>query len=336
MTRGVSAAHAGSVRIGDRSVHRMGLGTNRLTDTEACRALLRRAVELGVDFVDTADIYQSSASETTIGNTFGRDTRGALVATKGGMTRTPDGMGSDGRPEYLRQTVEASLRRLRTDRIELYQLHRVDPRVPIEASVGALKEMQEEGRIHRIGVSNVTVEELDRARRVATIVSVQNRYNLLEREQEKVLEVLRGSLDRVHSVDADRAGQARRSEDAHGSRGCARSDRTPACPALAPQAIPGDAADPRHDLGRSPRGEPVRGRHRAERRRVPAAEPVIAPDSIDRQEGAIRRPQGVGRRGLDPPSRPRGPTRVEAEGRSSRPPRRTRRRRTRAAGGPAC
>ena len=188
MTRGVSAAHAGSVRIGDRSVHRMGLGTNRLTDTEACRALLRRAVELGVDFVDTADIYQSSASETTIGNTFGRDTRGALVATKGGMTRTPDGMGSDGRPEYLRQTVEASLRRLRTDRIELYQLHRVDPRVPIEASVGALKEMQEEGRIHRIGVSNVTVEELDRARRVATIVSVQNRYNLLEREQEKVLE----------------------------------------------------------------------------------------------------------------------------------------------------
>jgi pyridoxine 4-dehydrogenase len=188
MARGVSAAHAGSVRIGDRSVHRMGLGTNRLTDTEAGRALLRRAVELGVDFVDTADIYQASASETTIGNTFGSDTRGALVATKGGMTRTPDGMGSDGRPEYLRQTVEASLRRLRTDRIELYQLHRVDPNVPIETSVGALKEMQEEGRIHRIGVSNVTVEELERARRVAAIVSVQNRYNLLEREQEKVLE----------------------------------------------------------------------------------------------------------------------------------------------------
>jgi len=188
MAREASATHAGSVRVGDRSVHRMGLGTNRLTDTESSRALLRRAVELGVDFVDTADVYQSSASETTIGNTFGSDARSVLVATKGGMTRTPDGMGADGRPEYLRQTVEASLRRLRTERIELYQLHRVDPNVPIETSLGALREMQESGRIHRIGVSNVTVEELERARRVATIVSVQNRYNLLEREDEKVLE----------------------------------------------------------------------------------------------------------------------------------------------------
>jgi len=188
MTREVSAAHAGSVQVGDRTVHRLGLGTNRLTDTEPGRALLRRAVELGVNFIDTADVYQSNASERTIGRTLGGGARGVLVATKGGMVRTPDGLGADGRPEHLRQAVEGSLRRLGTECIELYQLHRVDPVVPIEVSVGALKEMQAAGRIRRIGLSNVTVEELERARRVATIVSVQNRYNLLEREHEKVLE----------------------------------------------------------------------------------------------------------------------------------------------------
>lgn len=188
MTREVSAARAGSVRIGDRTVHRLGLGTNRLTDTERGRALLRRALALGVNFIDTADVYQSNASERTIGNTLARSSRDILVATKGGMVRTADGLGSDGHPEHLRHAVEGSLRRLRTDRIELYQLHRVDPEVPIETSVGALKEMQEAGKIRRIGLSNVTVEELERAQRVATIVSVQNRYNILEREQENVLD----------------------------------------------------------------------------------------------------------------------------------------------------
>ena len=188
MAREVSAARAGSVQVGDRSVHRMGLGTNRLTDTEAARALLRRAVKLGVNFIDTADVYQSNASERTLGKTLGGSAHDVVVATKGGMVRTPDGRGVDGHPEYLRQAVERSLRRLRTDCIELYQLHRVDPQVPIETSVEALKEMQEAGRIRRIGLSNVTVEELERARRVASIVSVQNRYNLLERDEEKVLE----------------------------------------------------------------------------------------------------------------------------------------------------
>ena len=166
----------------------MGLGTNRLTDTDAARGLIRRAVQLGVDFIDTADVYQATASETTLGHTLGHNAGPVLVATKGGMVRSADGRGVDGHPEYLRQAVEASLRRLDTSCIELYQLHRVDPEVPIETSVAALKEMQGEGKIRRIGLSNVTVEELERARRVASIVSVQNRYNLLERDSEPVLE----------------------------------------------------------------------------------------------------------------------------------------------------
>lgn len=188
MTREISLAHAGSVRVGNRTVRRMGLGTNRLTDTEPGRALLRQALEWGVNFIDTADVYQSTASETTIGKTLGGEAHDVLVATKGGMVRTPDGLGAKGDPEHLRQALEGSLQRLRTHRIELYQLHRVDPQVPIETSVRALKEMQDAGLIRWIGLSNVTVEEIERARQVANIVSVQNRYNIVEREHEKVLE----------------------------------------------------------------------------------------------------------------------------------------------------
>jgi len=188
MVNTVSAASAGSVRLGDRTVHRLGLGTNRLIDTEPGRALLRRAVELDVNFIDTADVYQSNDSETTIGHVLGRGKPDVLVATKDGMVLAEDGGGLDGRPEYLRGAVEHSLRRLQVDCIELYQLHRPDPKVPIETSVGALREMQESGMIRRIGLSNVTVEEIERARRVAPIVSVQNRYNLFERESEPVLD----------------------------------------------------------------------------------------------------------------------------------------------------
>jgi pyridoxine 4-dehydrogenase len=187
MLRGVSATHAGSVRLGDRSVNRLGLGTNRLTDTEAGRSLLRRALDLDVNFIDTADVYQSNASEAAIGNTLGSQHPEVVVATKGGMVRSRDGRGADGHADYLRHAVEGSLQRLKVDCIELYQLHRVDPEVPIETSVGALKELQEAGKIRRIGLSNVTVTELERARKIASIVSVQNQYNLLERAQEDVL-----------------------------------------------------------------------------------------------------------------------------------------------------
>lgn len=175
------------MQIGDRSVHRLGLGTNRLVDGAPAREVLRRAVELGVDFVDTADVYQSGASETAIGATLGPLIHQIVVATKGGMTRSPAGHGVDGRPEHLREAVEASLQRLGTDHIELYQFHRPDPNVPFETSVETLRELQKAGKIRRIGLCNVTVDEIERARRVASIVSVQNRYNILERESENVL-----------------------------------------------------------------------------------------------------------------------------------------------------
>jgi pyridoxine 4-dehydrogenase len=188
MATELSAAHAGSVHLGDRAIHRLGLGTNRVTDTEPARTLLRRAVQLGVNFVDTADVYQLHASESTLGQVFGKNAPEVLVATKGGMLPSKEVRRVNARPEYLRQAVAESLRRLKVDRIELYQLHWVDPDVPIETSIGALKEMQDAGLIRRIGLSNVTVDEIERARRVANIVSVQNRYNLLERQNESTLE----------------------------------------------------------------------------------------------------------------------------------------------------
>ena len=176
-----------SIRLGDRTVHRLGLGTNRVTPSAEGRAILHRAIDLGVNFIDTADVYQSGASEETIGEVVPPSMNDVLVATKGGMIRTAEGLGTDARPEHLREAFEHSLRRLRRDRIDLYQLHRVDPRTPIEESLGVLREFQREGRIRHVGVSNVTLPELERARKVVTVVSVQNRYNLLEREGEEVL-----------------------------------------------------------------------------------------------------------------------------------------------------
>ena len=188
MMSDVPADRARTVALGDRKVHRIGLGTNRLTDSEPARAFLREAVELGLSFIDTADVYRSNESESTIGQALGPAAPGLVIATKGGLIRTAEGLTVDGRPEHLREAVEGSLRRLRTERIELYHLHRPDSKVPIESSVGALKEMQAEGKIRQIGISNVTVEDIERARRVAKIVSVQNRYSLWEREQEAVVD----------------------------------------------------------------------------------------------------------------------------------------------------
>jgi len=176
-----------SVLIGDRRVHRIGLGTNRVTDTAANRAFLRRAVELGVDFIDTADVYMSGESEVTIGAVFQGAPSDPLVTTKGGLVRVEGRYEVDGRPAHLRETLELSLRRLRTERLDLYLLHRVDPRVPVEESLGVLREFQDAGRIRQIGVSNVSVSELERARRVARIVCVENRYNIVDREAEDVL-----------------------------------------------------------------------------------------------------------------------------------------------------
>jgi aryl-alcohol dehydrogenase-like predicted oxidoreductase len=192
-----SSGPAGTLRLGDFDVSRLGFGAMRITGrgiwgppadrSEAVR-VLRRAVELGVTFIDTADSYGPGVSEELIGEALAPYPDGLVIASKGGLTRPgPDQWRTDARPAHLRAACEASLGRLRTDRIDLYQLHSPDPRVPLADSVGALVDLQREGKIRHIGVSNVDVGELAVARRVATIVSVQNRYNLADRSSDPVL-----------------------------------------------------------------------------------------------------------------------------------------------------
>jgi pyridoxine 4-dehydrogenase len=192
-----SAARSGTVVVGDLTVNRIGYGAMRITgpgiwgdppDPEASKSVLRRAVELGVNFIDTAAAYE--ASERLIGEALAPYPEGLVVATKAGHYRPgPNEWPIDASPGAIRRQTEQSLRDLRVERLDLQQLHRVDPRVPIEESVGALKELQDEGKVRHIGVSNVTVGELRRAQSVASIVSVQNEYNLADRRSDDVVEV---------------------------------------------------------------------------------------------------------------------------------------------------
>jgi pyridoxine 4-dehydrogenase len=185
---------------GDLEVRRLGFGSMRLTgegvwgepaDPEGARALLRHVVSAGVNLIDTADSYGPQTAEHLIAEALHPYPDDLVIATKGGFERPgPGAWEPAGRPERLLRACEASLRRLRLERIELYQLHTVDPKVPIEDSVAALAELQQEGKIRHIGVSNVSVEELERAREIAPIVSVQNRYNLSDRTSEEVLQVV--------------------------------------------------------------------------------------------------------------------------------------------------
>ena len=181
----------------DLTVFRLGFGAMRITgpgiwgepqNPDEARRVLQRAVELGINFIDTADSYGPEVSERIIGETLTPYTRGLVIATKGGLTRQgPNKWAPLGRPEYLRQQLELSLRHLRLQRIDLYQLHRIDPRVPVEETLGALKDMQSEGKIRHIGLSEVTAPEIERARKTVEVVSVQNRYNLTDRQHEPVL-----------------------------------------------------------------------------------------------------------------------------------------------------
>jgi pyridoxine 4-dehydrogenase len=163
---------------GELEVRRLGFGAMRIVeDRDEGMRVLRRAVELGVTLIDTADVYGGGASEEIVAAALHPYPDGVVIATKGGISRPFQDRVRDGRPEYLRRACEASLRRLKLERIDLYQLHRHDPEVPIEESVGALKELREEGKIRLIGVSNVSLEQLRAAQAVASIVSVQNEYN---------------------------------------------------------------------------------------------------------------------------------------------------------------
>jgi len=193
------AAASGTFTLGsDLTVNRLGFGAMRITgpgiwgepkDPAEAKRVLKRAVELGVNFIDTADSYGPEVSETLIGETLAPYPNGLVIATKGGLTRQgPDQWLPVGRPEYLRQCVEMSLRRLKTDTIDLYQLHRIDPKVPAEETLGALRDLQTQGKIRHIGLSEVSVEELEHAQTIVDVVSVQNLYNLTDRKAETLLD----------------------------------------------------------------------------------------------------------------------------------------------------
>jgi aryl-alcohol dehydrogenase-like predicted oxidoreductase len=196
----LDAAGAGYITLGgDLRVPRLGFGAMHLTgegvwglprDPATARRVLQRAVQLGVRFIDTADSYGPAVSEEIIAEVLHPYASDLVIATKGGIVR-PDRptWAAEGRPGHLRAACEASLRRLRVDRIDLYQLHTIDPRVPLEESIGELARLRQEGKIRHVGVSNFDVDELARARRIVPIVSVQNRYNVADRAADDVLDV---------------------------------------------------------------------------------------------------------------------------------------------------
>jgi pyridoxine 4-dehydrogenase len=198
-----TAAAAGPITIGgDLTVNRLGFGAMRITgrgiwgeppDVDEAKAVLRRAVELDTNFIDTADSYGPEVSENLIAEALHPYPDGLVIATKGGLERPgPGRWPANGRPDHLKEACEGSLRRLRLEQIPLYQFHRPDPRVPFGESIGALIELQREGKVRHIGLSNVTVQQLQEARRITPIVSVQNRYNHADRESDPVLEVCEG------------------------------------------------------------------------------------------------------------------------------------------------
>jgi pyridoxine 4-dehydrogenase len=198
-TEVVHAMASGTFAIGgDLTVNRLGYGAMRITgdgiwgepkDAEECKRVLRRTVELGVNFIDTADSYGPEVSERLIGEALAPYAKDIVIATKAGLTRQgPNKWLPVGRPEYLQQQVEMSLRRLKIERIDLWQLHRIDAKVPVAESLGAIKKLQEQGKIKHVGLSEVSVAEIVEARKTIEIVSVQNKYNIEDRAAEEVVE----------------------------------------------------------------------------------------------------------------------------------------------------
>ena len=195
----INAADSGTFKLGgDLPVHRLGFGAMRLTgngvwgppkDRKESIAVLRRAIELGVNLIDTAESYGPHASEEIIAEALHPYPKDLVIATKGGFDRPGPGKWvENARPERLREELEGSLKRLRLERIDLWQLHRIDPKVPVADQIGALVELQRAGKIRHIGLSEVQVEQIETVRRMAPVVSVQNRYNLVERDSEQVLD----------------------------------------------------------------------------------------------------------------------------------------------------
>ena len=272
----VTATKSGTIDLGDDlTVHRLGFGAMRVTgpgiwgeppDREEARALLRRVVELGVDFIDTADSYGPEVSEELIAEALSPYPDELVIATKGGLERpgrnrwTPNG-----RPGHLVQACEGSLRRLRLEQIPLYQYHRPDPRVPLEDSIGALVALKEQGKIRHIGLSNVDADQLRRAQALTPIVSIQNRYNLTDRSSESIVDLCGEGADRVPAVGAD-PGPRRRHRCARDRRS-PRRQRPSGHARLVARPLTDDARHPWHRFGVPPRSERRCRRSRVERRR---------------------------------------------------------------------
>ena len=194
----IHASAAGTFTLGgDITINRLGYGAMRITgdgiwgepkNPEEAKKVLRRAVELGVNFIDTADAYGPDVSERLIAEALYPYPKDLVIATKGGLTRSgPNAWAPVGRAEYLQQCVEMSLRRLKVERIDLWQLHRIDPKVPVEESLGIIKKLQQQGKIRHVGLSEVSPAEIDQAKKVMPIVSVQNQYNIGDRKHEDVV-----------------------------------------------------------------------------------------------------------------------------------------------------
>ncbi len=194
-----NAADSGTLQLGgDLPVHRLGFGAMRITgegvwgepkDEAEAKRLLKRSIEIGINFIDTSDAYGPEVSERLIAEALHPYPKGLVIATKGGLTRTgPQQWHPVGRPEYLQQCVEMSLRRLKIDRIDLWQLHRIDPKVPVEESLEPILKLQEQGKIRHIGLSEVKPNEIQQVQKLAKVVSVQNLYNIGDRKHEDTLE----------------------------------------------------------------------------------------------------------------------------------------------------
>lgn len=192
------ALKSGTFDIGGKRVHRLGFGAMRITgkgiwgpprDRKEAINVVRRAVDLGVDLVDTADSYGPHVSEEIVAEALYPYPKGLVIATKGGLERPgPDQWDMNGRPAHLRKACEGSLKRLRLDRIDLYQLHRIDPKVPAEDQIGTMRDLHQEGKIAHVGLSEVGIGELEMARGIVPIVTVQNRYNLVDRAYDAMVE----------------------------------------------------------------------------------------------------------------------------------------------------
>ena len=267
-----TASQSGTFDIGgDLTVNRLGYGAMQLTgegvwgepdDPDEALRVLRRAVELGVNFIDTADSYGPDVAEELIREALHPYADDLVIATKAGLTRAgPGDWRPVGRPEYLRQQCELSLRRLGLERSTLFQLHRIDPRSRSRSRSASSRRCRSEGKIRHIGLSEVSVESCSDAQKTATIVSVQNLYNLANRDAEALLDHCDRARHRLHPLVP--AGDRRARRDGGPLDGDRRGDRRHAVaarPRLAAAALAGDAADPRHVQRRAPRGQPRRRR----------------------------------------------------------------------------